>query len=135
MAADVEVVRLAADALGAIGVSELSIDLNAPPLVPALLDAFGLRGKQAAQLRAALDRKDRRRGGGGRRAGGDRARRAAGGDRSGARCAHDPDHDRAARRGAGAAHAPRGRGVGAARDRARAAPDRRSRREPRVRIS
>jgi ATP phosphoribosyltransferase regulatory subunit len=58
VAADVEVVRLAADALEAIGVAELSIDLNAPPLVPAVLAAFGLAGKQAVALRAALDRKD-----------------------------------------------------------------------------
>jgi ATP phosphoribosyltransferase regulatory subunit len=57
-AADVEVVRLAADALAAIGVAELSIDLNAPPLVPAVLAGFGLTGKPAAALRAALDRKD-----------------------------------------------------------------------------
>jgi ATP phosphoribosyltransferase regulatory subunit len=57
-AADVEVVRLAADALGAIGAHELSIDLNAPPLVPAVFDAFGIAPRQARQLRAALDRKD-----------------------------------------------------------------------------
>jgi len=58
VAADVEVVRLAADALEAIGVAGLSIDLNAPPLVPAVLAAYGLKGKQATALRAALDRKD-----------------------------------------------------------------------------
>jgi ATP phosphoribosyltransferase regulatory subunit len=58
VAADVEVVRLAADALAAIGVAELSIDLNAPPLVPSVFAAFGLAGKPAAALRAALDRKD-----------------------------------------------------------------------------
>jgi len=58
VAADVEVVRLAAEALGAIGVPELSIDLNAPPLVPALLAAFGITGAPAAAVRAALDRKD-----------------------------------------------------------------------------
>ncbi len=58
VAADVEVVRLAADALGAIGARELSIDLNSPQLVPAVLAAYGIKGKQATQLRAALDRKD-----------------------------------------------------------------------------
>jgi ATP phosphoribosyltransferase regulatory subunit len=57
-AADVEVVRLAADALGALGVRELAIDLNAPPLVPAVFAAFGIGARQARQLRAALDRKD-----------------------------------------------------------------------------
>jgi len=57
-AADVEVVRLAADALDALGVRELSIDLNAPPLVPAVFAAFGIGARQARQLRAALDRKD-----------------------------------------------------------------------------
>ncbi|MBI3512698.1 MAG: ATP phosphoribosyltransferase regulatory subunit, partial [Proteobacteria bacterium] len=56
--ADVEVVRLAADALAGIGVRELSIDLNLPPLVPALVQAFGLPAQQVRPLRAALDRKD-----------------------------------------------------------------------------
>jgi ATP phosphoribosyltransferase regulatory subunit len=58
VAADVEVVRLAADALAAIGVAELSIDLNAPPLVPAVLAGFGLSGAPGSPLRTALDRKD-----------------------------------------------------------------------------
>ncbi len=57
-AADIEVVRLAADALTTLGTRELSIDLNAPPLVPALFDAFAIAPRQARQLRAALDRKD-----------------------------------------------------------------------------
>lgn len=58
VAADVEVVRLAADALRGLGVPELSVDLNAAPLVPALFAAFGIKGRQATLLRAALDRKD-----------------------------------------------------------------------------
>ena len=58
VAADVEVVRLAADALAAIGVAGLSIDLNAPPLVPAVLAGFGVSGAPGSPLRAALDRKD-----------------------------------------------------------------------------
>jgi len=57
-AADVEVVRLAGDALDALGIHDLSIDLNAPPLVPAVFEAFGIASRQARQLRAALDRKD-----------------------------------------------------------------------------
>jgi ATP phosphoribosyltransferase regulatory subunit len=57
-AADVEVIALAAEALTAIGVPELSVDLTLPTLVPAVMDAHGISGARAAVLRAALDHKD-----------------------------------------------------------------------------
>ena len=57
-AADAEVVALAAEALNAVGVPGLSVDLTLPVLVPAVLQAFGVEGRVAEQLRAALDHKD-----------------------------------------------------------------------------
>jgi ATP phosphoribosyltransferase regulatory subunit len=57
-AADVEAAVLAAGALAEIGVDRLSLDLNLPTLVPALLDAWGIAGAPAGDLRHALDRKD-----------------------------------------------------------------------------
>ncbi|MFN0041858.1 MAG: ATP phosphoribosyltransferase regulatory subunit [Alphaproteobacteria bacterium] len=54
--ADAEVVALAADSLGAVGVTKLSIDLNLPRLVPVLVEQLGIR--DAATLRDALDHKD-----------------------------------------------------------------------------
>lgn len=56
--ADAEVAVLAARSLMAIGVERLSIDLNVPTLVPALLRAHGVAPETAAALRRALDRKD-----------------------------------------------------------------------------
>jgi ATP phosphoribosyltransferase regulatory subunit len=56
--ADAEVVALAAEALNAIGVPGLSVDLTLPVLVPAILQELGVEGRAAEQLRAALDRKD-----------------------------------------------------------------------------
>jgi ATP phosphoribosyltransferase regulatory subunit len=56
--ADAEVVALAAEALNAIGVPGLSVDLTLPVLVPVVLQALGVAGRAAEQLRAALDRKD-----------------------------------------------------------------------------
>ncbi len=58
-AADAEVVVLAADALQAVGVGKLSIDLNLPRLVPILLEQVPVRDK--AGLRHALDHKDAQR--------------------------------------------------------------------------
>ena len=58
IAADVEVVLLAVEALEKIGVPEISIDLTMPTLVPAVADEMGLDGAAYEQLRAALDRKD-----------------------------------------------------------------------------
>jgi ATP phosphoribosyltransferase regulatory subunit len=57
-AADVEAVAVAGEALEAVGVPHLSVDLTLPTLVPAIADAYGIAGGRAAALRAALDRKD-----------------------------------------------------------------------------
>ena len=56
--ADAEVVALAAEALNAVGVPGLSVDLTLPVLVPVILEALGVEGQAAEQLRAALDHKD-----------------------------------------------------------------------------
>jgi ATP phosphoribosyltransferase regulatory subunit len=56
--ADAEVVLLAAEALGRVGVTRLSVDLNLPTLVGALAEELGLPKTKAAMLRQALDRKD-----------------------------------------------------------------------------
>jgi ATP phosphoribosyltransferase regulatory subunit len=58
VAADVEAIAVAAEALTAAGVPLLSVDLTLPTLVPAIVEAYGLGGESAAALRAALDRKD-----------------------------------------------------------------------------
>jgi ATP phosphoribosyltransferase regulatory subunit len=58
IAADVEVVALAAEALSEVGVDGLSVDLSLPTLVPALCAALGLEGDAAERARAALDHKD-----------------------------------------------------------------------------
>src|SRR5579863_3696237 len=58
VAADIEAVALAADALEAVGVAGLSVDLGLPTLVPAVCTAFGADGPRAEALRAALDHKD-----------------------------------------------------------------------------
>ncbi|HEX7969956.1 MAG TPA: ATP phosphoribosyltransferase regulatory subunit [Stellaceae bacterium] len=58
IAADVEVVALAAEALGAVGVAGLSVDLSLPTLVPAVCAALGLDGATAEAVRGALDHKD-----------------------------------------------------------------------------
>jgi ATP phosphoribosyltransferase regulatory subunit len=57
-AADAEVVLLAAEALGAVGVAGLSVDLTLPPLVPLILAELGVAAVEAAALRKALDHKD-----------------------------------------------------------------------------
>ena len=56
--ADAEVITLAAGALRAVGIDRLSLDLNVPPMVPALFDAFGLEEERRVALHHALDRKD-----------------------------------------------------------------------------
>ncbi|HYM03299.1 MAG TPA: ATP phosphoribosyltransferase regulatory subunit [Stellaceae bacterium] len=58
VAADIEAVALAAEALEAVGVAGLSVDLGLPTLVPAVCAAFGADGARAEALRAALDHKD-----------------------------------------------------------------------------
>ena len=57
-AADVEAIAVAGEALAAIGVPELSVDITLPTLVPAVAEAYGIAGARAAALRAALDHKD-----------------------------------------------------------------------------
>ena len=57
-AADVEAIAVAGEALTAIGVPHLSVDVTLPTLVPAIADAYGITGERAAALRAALDHKD-----------------------------------------------------------------------------
>ncbi|MBV9151531.1 MAG: ATP phosphoribosyltransferase regulatory subunit, partial [Alphaproteobacteria bacterium] len=56
--ADVEVIAVAAEALQAVGVPSLSVDLTLPTLVPTIVEAYGLGGPREAALRAALDHKD-----------------------------------------------------------------------------
>ncbi|HEX6978700.1 MAG TPA: ATP phosphoribosyltransferase regulatory subunit [Alphaproteobacteria bacterium] len=56
-AADAEAVLLAASALTGVGVTNLTIDLSSPKLVPAVLAAHGL-APASKRLRDALDRKD-----------------------------------------------------------------------------
>ncbi|MGF6229861.1 ATP phosphoribosyltransferase regulatory subunit [Inquilinus ginsengisoli] len=57
-AADAEAALLAVEALQAVGVDRLALDLTEPTLVPALLGALGVEGGAATALRHALDRKD-----------------------------------------------------------------------------
>jgi ATP phosphoribosyltransferase regulatory subunit len=56
--ADAEVAAVAAEALAAIGLSDISLDITLPRLTPALLDAAGLSGEVRQRLARALDRKD-----------------------------------------------------------------------------
>ncbi|HYM33602.1 MAG TPA: ATP phosphoribosyltransferase regulatory subunit [Candidatus Cybelea sp.] len=58
LAADVEVVLLAAEALADLGVRHGSIDLTQPMLVPAVCRGIGLTPAQAEAARLALDHKD-----------------------------------------------------------------------------
>jgi len=56
--ADAEAVLLTVDALRAIGVAQLTVDLNLPTLVAAVVTGLGLGPEPARRLRRALDRKD-----------------------------------------------------------------------------
>ncbi len=56
--ADAEVILAAVTALEAVGVKDLSVDINLPTLVPAIAKEFGYDAEQALELRVALDRKD-----------------------------------------------------------------------------
>jgi len=58
VAADLEVVAVAAEALAAIGIAGLSVDLTLPTLVPALCRALGLSEAEIAAVRKPLDHKD-----------------------------------------------------------------------------
>ena len=57
-AADAEVMLVAAEALAALGLPRLSIDLTLPTLVPALLADAGFDAATRGVLSRALDRKD-----------------------------------------------------------------------------
>jgi len=56
--ADAEAVLLAVDTLRAIGVSDLTVDLNLPTLVAAVASGLTVSGEALTRLRRALDRKD-----------------------------------------------------------------------------
>jgi len=58
LAADVEVAVLAAEAVAALGVPHLSLDITQPLLAPAIMADHGLEPRQAKAARRALDRKD-----------------------------------------------------------------------------
>lgn len=56
--ADAEIVLLAAEALAALGIPDIKVDLCQPTLVPHVMADLGIDGDDAVQIRAALDRKD-----------------------------------------------------------------------------
>ncbi len=58
LAADAEVIQLAGDCLGRLGVAELSVDLGLPLLVPEVCAGLGLDAAATGRARLALDRKD-----------------------------------------------------------------------------
>ena len=58
VAADVEAVMLAAEALLSLGIDGLSVDLTLPTLVPAVCRDAGVTGGSLDKLRQALDHKD-----------------------------------------------------------------------------
>jgi ATP phosphoribosyltransferase regulatory subunit len=55
---DAEVALLGVEALAAIGVEGVSLDITLPTMAPALLDAAGVQGELRRRLARALDRKD-----------------------------------------------------------------------------
>jgi ATP phosphoribosyltransferase regulatory subunit len=56
--ADAEVIALAHEALSAVGIEALSVDLNLPTLAGDVFEGLGLDARAQARARAALDRKD-----------------------------------------------------------------------------
>ncbi len=56
--ADTEVILLVAEALADLGVTGVSVDLNLPTLVPAVLAGLGVKGAEEERLRRALYHKD-----------------------------------------------------------------------------
>ncbi|WP_158745866.1 ATP phosphoribosyltransferase regulatory subunit [Acidisphaera sp. L21] len=58
LAADAEMVLVAAEALAALGLTRVSFDLTLPRLAPTLLDEAGFAGPARQALLRALDRKD-----------------------------------------------------------------------------
>ena len=57
-AADAEVAIVAVEALAAIGVTDVSLDVTLPTMVPALMEAAGVSPALRSSLARALDRKD-----------------------------------------------------------------------------
>ncbi|HJM50047.1 MAG TPA: ATP phosphoribosyltransferase regulatory subunit [Alphaproteobacteria bacterium] len=58
LAADAEVIQLAGEGLGRLGVAELSLDLGLPLLVPEVCAGLGMTAESTGRARLALDRKD-----------------------------------------------------------------------------
>ncbi len=58
LAADIEVIAVAASALSGLGIEGLSVDLTVPALVPAICRAASLDGARLDAVRRALDHKD-----------------------------------------------------------------------------
>lgn len=58
LGADLEVILMAAEALDALGVRNVSVDLTQPLLAPALCQGLGLDEARAREARRALDQKD-----------------------------------------------------------------------------
>jgi ATP phosphoribosyltransferase regulatory subunit len=56
--ADVEAIVVAGEALMALGLAQLTVDITMPTLVPAIAEGYGIGGECAAALRSALDHKD-----------------------------------------------------------------------------
>ncbi|HEY8612479.1 MAG TPA: ATP phosphoribosyltransferase regulatory subunit [Roseomonas sp.] len=56
--ADAEVAALGVEALAAVGIADVALDITLPAMSPALLDAAGLEGPTRSRLARALDRKD-----------------------------------------------------------------------------
>ena len=56
--ADAELILLAAEALGSLGIEDFSIDLTLPTLLPAICEELGIDAETAKNAREALDHKD-----------------------------------------------------------------------------
>jgi ATP phosphoribosyltransferase regulatory subunit len=56
--ADAEAAALGVEALAAVGITDVALDITLPAMSPALLDAAGLEGTARSRLARALDRKD-----------------------------------------------------------------------------
>ena len=134
--ADAEAVLLAVDALRAIGVADLSVDLNLPTLVAAVAAGLKLSAETLRRVRRALDRKDEGgiakalgegKGGGRQQEGGRRAGWPVAGGRPGRARHRQADGAQAARRGGGRGGAAGRGGEAGARGRRGLADDARSR--------
>lgn len=55
---DVEVVIMALDAMEDAGISDITVDLGLPTLIPAIIDGLDLDDETSSALRTALERKD-----------------------------------------------------------------------------